>query len=144
MQTNKFKELLYKSDYFIDGIDALVDHFCKNCPECFTINYRKELPRSPKIIFEEGPHYRMLIDITYLEKNLLDKKIKYKYIIDSIDHFSKFYWGFLIEDKKSNTVLNKIKLFIQINPLSSTYIVHFPRKVVTFLGVRALLGKLKG
>ena len=115
MPTNKFKDLLYKSDYFIDGLDILIEYFCKECPECFVLNYGIALPNAAKLILEEGPHYRMLIDITYLEKSFYDKKTKYKYIIDSIDHFSKFFWGFLIEDKKSITVLKKIKMFIQIN-----------------------------
>ena len=42
-------------------------------------------------------------------------KTKYKYIIDSIDHFSKFYYGFLISNKNAETTLNKIKKFISIN-----------------------------
>ena len=41
-------------------------------------------------------------------------KTKYKYIIDSIDHFSKFYYGFLITNKTAETTLNK-KKFILIN-----------------------------
>ena len=42
-------------------------------------------------------------------------RTSYKYIIDCIDHFSKFYWGYLIRDKTAKTTLNKIKNFIGIN-----------------------------
>ena len=68
-----------------------------------------------KIIKDEGPHYRLLIDFTYLDQKYYNGKTKYKYIIDSIDHFSKFYWGFLTKDKSANTAIQKIKLFILIN-----------------------------
>ena len=68
--------------------------------------------KNPKIILDEGPHYRMLVDITYLDESYFNNKTKYKYIIDSIDHFSKYYWAFLIYSK---VVLNKIKSFICIN-----------------------------
>ena len=47
----------------------------------------------------------MLVDITYLDKKLIGYKTSYKYIIDCIDHFSKFYWGFLIENKNNETTL---------------------------------------
>jgi len=57
----------------------------------------------------------MLVDITYLSKELNSKNSSYKYIIDSIDHFSKYYWGFLIKNKTSETILNKIKLFFKTN-----------------------------
>ena len=54
------------------------------------------------------------MDITYLDKNFYSNKTEYKYIIDCIDHFSKFYWGFLIRDKTAETTLHKIKNFIGI------------------------------
>ena len=57
----------------------------------------------------------MLVELTYLNQNFYKGKTNYKYIIDSIDHFSKFYWAYLIRDKTSNTALNKIKNFIAIN-----------------------------
>ena len=34
---------------------------------------------------------------------------------DCIDHFSKFYWGFLTENKSAYTALKKAKTFIAIN-----------------------------
>ena len=71
--------------------------------------------KNPKIILDEGPHYRMLVDITYLDECYFNNKTKYKYIIDTIDHFSEYYWGFLISPKNAEVVLNKIKSFICIN-----------------------------
>ena len=88
---------------------------CKECPECYTKFFSKKLYKSPKIISDEGPHYRLLIDITYLDKNYYNIKTKYKYIIDCIAHFSKFYWGNLIVDKTAHTTPINIKKFITIN-----------------------------
>ena len=55
------------------------------------------------------------MDITYLKNDIYKKKTTFKYIIDFIDHFTKFYLGFLIKDKCTETILKYIKLFIQIN-----------------------------
>ena len=57
----------------------------------------------------------MLVDITYLDKKFYANKTSYKYIVDCIDHFSKYYWRFLIKNKTSETTLKKIKLFFEIN-----------------------------
>ena len=57
----------------------------------------------------------MLAYFTYLDQKYYNGRTKYKYIIDAIDHFSKFYLGFLTEDKSENTSYQKIKLFILIN-----------------------------
>ena len=60
------------------------------CPECFAKFFSKKLKNSPKIILDEGPHYRLLIDITYLDKKYYEGKTKYKYIIDCIVTFQNF------------------------------------------------------
>ena len=75
----------------------------------------KKMIKYPMQIQDEGPHYRLLIDITYLDSKYYSKKTNYKYIIDCIDHFSKFYWAYLIREKTAETTLCKIKLFIAIN-----------------------------
>ncbi len=41
------------------------------------------------------------MDITYLKSEIDSEKTYFKYIIDFLDHFTKFYWGFLIKDKKT-------------------------------------------
>ena len=53
----------------------------------------------------------MVVDITYLDESYLKNKTKYKYIIDSIDNFSKYYWTFLISFKNLKWFL------IKLNPL---------------------------
>ena len=138
---NRFQELAKKSFYFdndrlyyvksysckrledgsfedknkIDNIEVITKEYCSQCPECYTKFYSRKFIKTPIIIHDEGPHYRLLIDITYLDENYYKDKTEYKYIIDCIDHFTKFYWGYLIRDKTAKTALNKIKNFIAIN-----------------------------
>ena len=104
-----------EEDYFVDNIELVTKEYSTQCPECYAKFFSRKIIKSSKIIFDEGPHYRLLIDITYLDKKFYLDKTNYKYIIDCIDHFSKFYWGYLIRDKTANTTLNKIKNFIGIN-----------------------------
>ena len=104
-----------EDEFYIDNIELITKEYTNQCPECYSKYYSRKLVKQPKIIFDEGPHYRLLVDITYLDKKYYSKKTEYKYIIDCIDHFSKFYWGYLIRDKTSKTTLNKIKNFISIN-----------------------------
>ena len=59
----------------------------------------------------KGRHFRMLVDIAYLDNEFYKEKTNFKYIIDCIDHYTKFYWGYLIRDKKANTILSKINDF---------------------------------
>ena len=98
-----------EDEFFIDNIEIITREYTSQCPECYKNFYSRKLIKSPKIIYDEGSHYKLLVDITYLDKKYYSKKTKYKYIIDCIDHFSKFYLGYLIRDKISKTALNKIK-----------------------------------
>ena len=98
----------------MQGLDIIKEQFCKECPECFVKFFSERIIEYPKIIIDELLHYRSQ-QITYLRKDLVSNKSTYKYIIDCIDHFSKFYWGFLIRNKTSETTLNKIKIFFEFN-----------------------------
>ena len=104
-----------EDEFYIDSIDLIAQEYLKQCPECYAKFYCKKMIKYPMQIQDEGPHYRLLIDITYLDSKYYSKKTNYKYIIDCIDHFSKFYWAYLIREKTAETTLCKIKLFIAIN-----------------------------
>ena len=104
-----------EEEFYIDSIDTITKEYTNQCPECYAKFYSKKLVKKPKMIYDEGPHYRLLVDITYLDSKYYSDKTNYKYIIDCIDHFSKFYWAYLIRNKTAETALNKIKNFIAIN-----------------------------
>ena len=71
-----------ETEYYIDSIDLITEKFTYECPECNALFYPKQILKNPKIILDEGPLYRMLVDITYLEENIL--KIKLNINISSI------------------------------------------------------------
>lgn len=113
-----FKNLAKKfleTEYYLNGIEIITEEYSKQCAECYSKFFSKKLIKSPKIILDGGPHYRLLVDKTYLDKFYYNGKTKYNYIINCIGHFSKFYWAHLIIDKTAKTALIKIKNFIAIN-----------------------------
>ena len=75
-----------EDEFFIDNIEIITKEYTSQCPECYKNFYSRKLITSPKIIFDEGTHYRLLADITYLDKKYYSNKTNYKYIIDYIDH----------------------------------------------------------
>ena len=57
-----------EDEFFIDNIEIITREYTSQCPECYKNFYSRKLIKSPKIIYDEGPHYRLLVDITYLDK----------------------------------------------------------------------------
>ena len=72
------------------------------------------------MIIIQKPKERYIADLTYILIEFTNNfdcvyyKInsKYKYILTICDHFSKFANSYLLTDKKQNSILDKIKLFI--------------------------------
>ena len=62
------------------------------------------------IIFKR-PRVRYIADITDIPLEIR-KGTDYLYLLNIIDHFSKYVASYLIKSKKSETILNKIKNFI--------------------------------
>ena len=65
-----------------------------------------------KIILDNGPHYRYVADLWYLNQDIRDLT-GYNYVLDIIDHFSKWYYGYLLKTKEAAEVLKKIEMFIE-------------------------------
>ena len=102
-----YQKNFQKEEFYIDSIDTITKEYTNQCPECYAKFYSKKLVKKPKMIYDEGPHYRLLVDITYLDSKYYSDKTNYKYIIDCIDHFSKFYWAYLIRNKTEKQLLIK-------------------------------------
>ena len=60
------------------------------------------------------PKERYVIDITYLPFEIY-KNSKFRYILNCLDHFSKFLFSFLLENKTAKEINDKLKLIFQIN-----------------------------
>ena len=61
----------------------------KLCKFCDKPNKFKSLPKKNKIILDNGPHYRYVADIWYLNQDIRDIT-DYNYVLDIIDHFNKW------------------------------------------------------
>ena len=48
----------------MQGIDIITEQYCEELPESYSKFFSRELAKSPKIIMDEVPHYRMFVDIT--------------------------------------------------------------------------------
>ena len=77
-------------EYFIDGLEIIAKEYTKLCPECYNKIFSKKLLKSPKMIHDEGPHYRLLIDIKYLDAKYYLKKHPINILLISLIIFRNF------------------------------------------------------
>ena len=106
-------ENLLKANWYWYGITRDIQDFINYCPECNNSNKFKKLKGKSKIIIENGPHYRYVADIWNIPKEI-SKKTEYNYILDIVDHFSKWYYGYLLKTKTKEEVLKKIEIFCEL------------------------------
>lgn len=60
----------------------------------------------PKIILSKGSLNRLIMDLYQLPAKLIEaSKTNNKYVFSCIDHFSKYKWAELIENKEPNTII---------------------------------------
>ena len=59
----------------MQGIVIITEQYRKECNEYFSKSFSITINKSPEIIIEEGPRYRMLVDITYLNKKFYGIKL---------------------------------------------------------------------
>ena len=98
---NIFENIL-NGNWFWLRIKKDIEIYIELCPHWNTGNRFKQLKGENKIIIENGPHYRYVEDIWALPTEIANVT-NYKYILDIVDHFSKWYNGYLlytIEAKK--------------------------------------------
>ena len=105
---------IIENGYFWAGYTIEVENFIKSCGYCHAENNIKIIDKKPKIITTYGPHIRYQADIWYLPEEL-KKGTPFKYVLDCIDHFSKWNYSFLLKNKDATTVLSKIKLYFEMN-----------------------------
>ena len=65
-----------------------------------------------KQIITKKSRERYVIDITELNDDINDKKYNYKYILNVIDHYSKFCSSYLLESKKAEEIIICLNDFI--------------------------------
>lgn len=102
------KEGLYWYGFFKD-----IENIIKACPQCDNVKGKfKKFKPTINFIIDNGPHYRYICDLWYLS-NEISEAAGFKYILDIIDHFTKWYQGYCLKTKTSKEVLSCIDSFIQ-------------------------------
>ena len=104
--------LLHKEKWYWSGMNRDIGNIIKSCAVCNKPFKFKSLSKKMKIIIDNGPHYRYVADLWYLNGDLKEDT-GYSYILDIIDHFSKWYNGYLLKTKNADEVLTKIEMFIE-------------------------------
>ena len=99
--------------WYWEGLDKDIAQFIQDCSLCAQINSSKHLKPPIKQIISTN-HERYIIDLWELPPEITDI-FPYKYIIDIIDHFSKYLASYPLITKSSKEVLAHIQNFIQLN-----------------------------
>ena len=105
-------KILKKNLGYWFGIYKDILEVIKKCPYCLAPNKYKSLIEKSKIIIEDGPHYRYIGEIFQLPYTIYEKT-GYKYVPNMIDHFKKWYGGYLLKNKTANEILGKIDIYFK-------------------------------
>ena len=107
---NLINDLKYYLLGFTNDTNDIIQTINK-CVICFPERKGKKIKLPSHIIISNGPHYRYQADIWELHHDL--KNIcKFKYVLDIIDHFSKWSWSYFIEAKEFKYIIQYIRRFI--------------------------------
>ena len=108
---NKSKENLFLSDFYYEGITKDFLSYINNCPICSNTKKIKKITMPKKLIIEEGPHFRYQMDIWYLPKDIAESS-NYNYVLDIIDHFSKWLFSYPLKEKTGKEVLLNLRKYL--------------------------------
>jgi len=92
------------------NMSADVKNYTENCIQCIHEQPVKQT-KVYKPIISAGPFDRFTADLYALTKEMLEASgTNYRYILSCVDHFSKYKWAELIENKEASTVAHKLEL----------------------------------
>ena len=101
--------------HLIINYKGLTEYIIKNCIQCNEkrgISFKRE---PAKQIITYYPKQRYIMDITELPKDFCNSKNDFLYLLNIIDHFSKFGMSFLLDNKEAKNILNKLKIAFEGN-----------------------------
>ena len=67
--------------YYFDSMEFITENIIKECPICISKYFSEKINIINQIITDDGPHYRYLVDITYLKDEIFINNTKYRYIL---------------------------------------------------------------
>ena len=104
--------ILHRAKWYWYGMNRDISNIIKLCIICTKPFKFKSLTKKPKIILDNGPHFRYVADLWHL-CNEIREETGFNYVLDIIDHFSKWYAGYPLKTKDANEVLKNIEKFIE-------------------------------
>ena len=94
---------LHNNNWYWHRMNREVQATINLCANCNKPHKFKKLKIKLKVILDDGPHYLYVADLWKLCKEIKNMS-GYSYVIDIIDHFSKFYYGYFLNTKKAKEV----------------------------------------
>ena len=95
-----------KSGLYWARMGENVSEFIRKCSICLDKKFEPAI-KEKKVILSNKPLERIQGDLIELQaEHVKACKNQYKYIFSCVDHFSKFKWCYLINDKKATTIIN--------------------------------------
>jgi len=96
--------------YYWKSIRNDVKNYIKNCAECMRNKIGEPIKLKPIKIISKGPCERFVIDGWKLPKHLVEIT-GYEWVIDVIDHFTKYLWSYPVKNNNAQNALYCIKNF---------------------------------
>ena len=103
--------------YYWNNLNKSCGSYIKNCKICLSKNKNNFIPPPCNQILCDKPKELYVMDITDIPHNLTNNHNEKLYLLSIIDHFSKNAENFILTKKNQNTVMNKIKYFIDKNDI---------------------------
>ena len=93
---------------FWDSLTNDCKEFVNNCPTCIKLRNHKSLKPKILIIKTKGPKIRYVVDGWKLHK-IIASRSGFSWVIDLVDHFSKFMWSYAITNNIAKNILIILK-----------------------------------
>ena len=107
----KSKKNILDGPYYYVGITTDLKNYIINCERCQATRGLKTVQVPERPIISNGPHNEYHMNLWYLPEDML-LYTDYKYIMDIIDHFSKWIWAYPLKSKTAYYSLQTLKNFI--------------------------------
>ena len=116
---NMCNQILLSEFYWL-GYSQDITNFLNKWEICLSNKKKKHILSPLKIIIDEGPKFRYIVDLWEIPEDL-SLNTDYIYILDCIDHFSKFLNSFLLKNKTMVLLYPKLKYFVIIMVIAVSY-----------------------
>ena len=113
---NEIKKIFLNGEFYWNSITKEIGSYIEKCEICKVNLFGKKINMPLKQITPEYPHYRYLADIWYLPDTIIsqleENNTNEKYVLDIIDHITKYLKSYGLRNKTSKEVLIYIKDFV--------------------------------